>query len=145
MKKKKQPTLSALKKKCWKLFSEYIRRKDADEGGTERCYTCGGLAHWKELHAGHAIPGRHNAVLFDFEIVRPQCPICNVWKGGQYHIFATKLIQENGMAWWESKLSNSKSVVKRTRADLDDLVESLKKKLEKLDERDRNPNQESRS
>jgi hypothetical protein len=135
--KKTQPNLRALKAKCWKKFSEWIRRKDADEGGTERCFTCLKLAHWKELHAGHAIPGRHNAVLFDEEIVRPQCPICNIWKGGQYHIFATKLIKEHGMEWWDQKLIDSRKVVKYTAADLEDLILDLKQKLERLDDRRR--------
>lgn len=127
---KKKPTLSAVKKKAWKAFSEYIRRKDADAGGTERCYTCGKLAHWKELHAGHAIPGRHNAVLFDQDIVRPQCPVCNIWKGGNYPIFTTKLIKENGMEWWESKLAGAGRIVKYTRADLEELIDVWKSKLE---------------
>ena len=39
MKKKKLPTLSALEKKLDKIFSEYIRRKDADYGGTVECCT----------------------------------------------------------------------------------------------------------
>jgi len=134
--KRKKATLSSLKKKAWKLFSEWIRRKDADEGGTVECYTSGKLMHWKEAHAGHAIPGRHNAVLFDADIVKPQSPVDNIWKGGQYHIFATKLIKEHGLEWWERKLVESRRVVKYTAADLEDLIEDLKQKLKSLDERD---------
>jgi hypothetical protein len=130
--KKRSPTLRSLKARCWKLFSEWIRRKDADAGGTENCYTCGKLAHWKELHAGHALPGRTNAVLFDPDIVRPQCPVCNIWKGGNYPIFTTKLIKENGMAWWESKLEGARAVVKYTRSDLEEMIVQLKQKIEGL-------------
>jgi hypothetical protein len=130
---KKKQTLSSLKKKCWKVFSEWIRRKDADAGGTVCCYTCGKLMFWKEAHAGHAIPGRHNAVLFDPDIVRVQCPVDNIWKGGAYHIFATKLIRENGIDWWESKLEGAKQVVKYTRADLEDLIKNYQRKLKELD------------
>lgn len=128
----KQKTLKTLKNKAWKLFSEWIRRRGADEGGTDRCYTCGGLAHWKELQAGHAIPGRHNAVLLDDSICRPQCPVCNVWKRGMYHVFTTKLIKENGIEWWEEKLENSRKVVKLTRSDFETAIEDLKKKLANL-------------
>lgn len=87
---------------------------------------------WKEAHAGHAIPGRTNSVLFDADIVKPQCPTDNIWKGGQYHIFATKLIRAHGMDWWEQKLIDSKRVVKYTAADLEDLILELKQKLEQL-------------
>jgi len=130
----KKPTLSSLKKKLWKLFSEYVRRKDADEGGTERCFTCGRLYHWRgELQCGHAIGGRHNAVLFDPDICRPQCRSCNIFLRGNYQVFITRLIKENGLEWWEKKLEDSKKVVKYTRSDLEELIELYKAKLEKLD------------
>lgn len=130
---KKKPTLSALKKRCWKLVSEFVRRKDADEGGTTNCYTCGTYLHWKyDAQAGHAIPGRTNAVLLDTEILRPQCYACNCHRKGMHHIFATKLIKEHGMEWWEKKLEGARQVVKYTRSDLEDLIKSYKEKLETL-------------
>jgi hypothetical protein len=126
---KKKPTLRSLKAKAWKLFSEYIRRKDADQGGTDRCYTCLKLAHWKELQAGHAIGGRHNAVLFDEEIVRPQCVGCNIFARGAYPMFTARLIRENGLEWFERKLENSRQTVKLTRSDMEDLIDKYKAKL----------------
>ena len=128
----KKKSLSALKKKCWAVFSEYVRRKDADVGGTVNCVTCGKLMFWKDAHAGHAIPGRHNAVLFDEEIVKPQCPQDNLYKGGMYHVFVTKLIKENGMEWWEKKLEDSRKIVKYTRTDIEDLIKLYEAKLDDL-------------
>lgn len=118
-----------MKAMLWKLISEFVRRQGADDGGTNDCYTCGKLSHWKELHAGHALPGRHNAVLFDLEVLRPQCPVCNIWKGGMYHIFATKLIKENGMEWWDKKLEGARQVVKYTRSDFEGMIQDYKEKL----------------
>lgn len=128
----KKPTLKSLKAKAWKLFSEYIRRSYADEGGTVECYTCGKLLHWKESHAGHAIPGRHNAVLLDAEIVRPQCPRDNLFMGGRYEIFTAKLIRENGLEWFERKLQAARAIVKYTRTDYEELIQTYKTKLEAL-------------
>lgn len=128
----KKPTLKSIKKKAWKVFSEWIRRKDADAGGTVACYTCGKLMYWKEAHAGHAIPGRHNAVLLDEDIVKPQCPRDNIFMGGMYHIFATKLIQENGMRWWEKKLEGARRVVKLTRYDFEESIQLYQAKLSSL-------------
>jgi len=54
--------LSTKKNKLWKLVSEYVRRRHADENGYTACYTCGTIKHWKEMDAGHAIPGRKNYV-----------------------------------------------------------------------------------
>jgi len=130
VKKKKNLSLSALKKKAWKLVSEYVRRKDADEGGFVSCYTCGFPMHWKyEAQAGHAIPGRHNAVLLDIEILRPQCYACNCARKGMHHIFTTKLIEEHGMDWWKKKLDGARQIVKYTRDDLEKLIELFKARL----------------
>lgn len=132
MKRKKKQSLRTLKAKAWSLFSEYVRRKYADANGYARCYTSGAVMPWKELQCGHAIGGRHGAVLFDEEICRPQSVRDNVFLRGNYPIFTTKLIKENGMAWWESKLEGAKRVVKYTRSDLEDLISEYKQKLESL-------------
>jgi hypothetical protein len=128
----KKVTLRSLKNKGWKLFSQWIRRKDADEGGTVECFTCGKRMHWSEAHAGHALPGRHNAVLLDPEIVRVQCPVCNIWKGGNYPVFTAKLIREKGLEWFEGKLEGAKRIVKYTRSDYEEMIQEFKQKLEAL-------------
>ena len=71
-------------------------------------------------------------MLLDEEIVRPQCPVCNLWKRGNYPIFTTKLIKEKGMDWWERKLEGAKAIVKLTRSDYEELIQSYKQKLEAL-------------
>jgi hypothetical protein len=49
-----------------------------DDYGFNRCITCGVRKYYKELQAGHFIPGRHNAILFDERGVHPQCFHCNM-------------------------------------------------------------------
>jgi hypothetical protein len=132
LRKKRQKSTSSLKRSLWKVFSEYVRRKDADEGGTVSCYTCDKLMFWRDGQAGHAIGGRTNAVLFDDSIVRVQCVSCNVFRRGNYPIFTTKLIKENGMDWWEEKLANARKVVKTTRADLEQMISDYQEKLRAL-------------
>lgn len=131
----KKPTLSSLKKKAWTLLSEYVRRKDADEGGTTQCFTCGKYIHWKyEAQAGHAIGGRRNAVLFDLEIIRPQCFACNAKHigNGMPQVFIPKLIREHGLEWWEAKAGGARKPWKLTRSDVEGLIARLKMKLESL-------------
>lgn len=130
---KKKPTLKSLKNKAWKVVSEYVRRRHADEGGFTSCYTCGSPIHWKyEAQAGHSIPGRSNAVLLDVDICRAQCRRCNVFMGGRYEIFTAKLIRENGLEWFEEKLTRAREVVKLSREDLEQTIQGFKKKLEEL-------------
>lgn len=118
--------LGYYKKKAWDLFSIHVRKSHSDQQGYARCYTCGHVDRWPGLQCGHAIGGRHGAVLFDEDICRPQCAICNVTKRGMYTIFTTKLINENGLDWWNKKLEESKKEVKRTKSDYLDLIEQYK-------------------
>ena len=131
-KKKKTKSLRTLKALAWKVFSEYVRRKDADADGYALCYTSEVRAHWKNLQCGHAIGGRHNAVLFDEEICRPQTVSENVFKRGNYPVFTAKLIRENGLEWFERKLEGSRVVVKLTRSDLEELIQTYKQKIKYL-------------
>ena len=39
-----------------------------------------------------------------------------------YHVFATKLIKEHGMEWWEKKLVDSHKAVKWTRIDIEEKI-----------------------
>jgi hypothetical protein len=87
---------------------------------------------WRDSQAGHAIGGRTNSVLLDESIIRVQCVSCNVFMRGNYPVFTTKLIKENGMDWWEEKLAGARKVVKFTREDLEDLIAAYKAKLEML-------------
>lgn len=77
-KKAKKLSVNKLKKDCWELFSKIVRLSEADEMGMAKCVTCPAVKHWKELQAGHFIPGRHNAILFERRGCHPQCYVCNI-------------------------------------------------------------------
>lgn len=132
-KSKKSKNLSWYKDRAWKSRSKKIRLKHADHAGNVECYTCGVVKHWKEIQAGHAIDGRHGAVLFDEEIIRPQCVACNVMKHGNHPVFTTKLIEENGFEWWQEKLANSHQVRKWTREELTEMHEADNLEIELLE------------
>ena len=48
-----------------------------------KCVTCGNVFHYNDLQAGHFLPGRYNAILFDERGVHAQCRGCNIFGGGQ--------------------------------------------------------------
>ena len=125
----KDLSLPELKKKVWKVFSSYIRQKYADEYGYDTCYTCGVRKPWKEMQCGHGFGGRNNSILFDEELVRPQCRQCNIFKGGNYDIFHTKLIEENGIEWFKRKVKQKHEIKKFTHQELEDKYNYYKHKL----------------
>ena len=89
----RKPTLRSAKKKAWGTFSRYIRLKATQDTGYARCVTCppnSPLLPLENLQAGHFIPGRRAAILFDERGVHVQCYGCNVCKSGnqiEYHRF----------------------------------------------------------
>lgn len=83
-------SLKGLRKKAWKLVSEYVRRK-----ANGKCYTCGDRKNWKEQNCGHYIHGDS----LDFEVdtnLRCQCVYCNRHLHGNSGIFLSRLIKELG-------------------------------------------------
>lgn len=80
----KAVTVTRAKEDAWKAFSRYIRLRDSlrYNHSTEfgPCYTCKKIyPNWRVggLQAGHFIPGRRNAYLFDERGVHSQCNVCN--------------------------------------------------------------------
>ncbi len=119
--------LRKAKEKLWKLVSIYVRTKDADDNGYVACYTCGNIDHWKGMQAGHGIGGRKNAVLYDLEVLRPQCPGCNMMgRNGEQYIFGRKLNEENGEGWFEQRLIDAKKPKKFTIPDIEDMTEAIR-------------------
>ena len=133
-KQKSKPTYKRLRTIAWNLLSKIVRLSYATNGYSN-CYTCQSVLQVSELQAGHAVGGRHNAVLFDESIIRCQCVRCNVFMRGNYPVFSARLVREHGIDWWEKKLEESNKVKIYTRADLENLIESYRQRLRGLEER----------
>ena len=95
-KRMKKISTRGLRRKAWTIFSKYIRRKYSDHVGYCYCVTCGKHQKWQQMDAGHAIGGRRNSVLFQEDLVRPQCRYCNRYQGGKPLEFREALIREYG-------------------------------------------------
>lgn len=114
------------KKAAWTAFSKYVRTKYP-----KICYTCGKY-YEKGLQCGHSIPGRGGMVLFDEELCRPQCFVCNMIMRGRYNIFQDKLIQENSIHWMAEKLSQSRLPKEYSIQDYLDIEKLYKDKTKEL-------------
>jgi len=130
---KKNCSIRSLKKKAWTEFSKYIRLKNADRDGYVHCYTCGKRMFWKEAQAGHGLSGRGNSILFDEEIVKPQCASCNIFKGGNYDSFHSRLIEENGIEWFNRKLKQKHETKQFTAKELEDMIKYYREEIKKIE------------
>lgn len=96
--KAKQLTRSKAKARAWKAFSLYTRT-NGSKGGFGKCITCERtypVTGRGTLQAGHFIPGRHNAILFDERNCHPQCYGCNVMKKGNMVKYYKFMLEKYG-------------------------------------------------
>lgn len=120
------------KKALDKVFSEYIRRKNADWRGNVSCYTCGCSKHWKEMQCGHFVRRQYLNLRWSEDNARVQCYACNIGRGGNYDVFALKLIQEKGVEFLE-ELQKKKNTLKKWKvSELENLLEEYKTKISKI-------------
>jgi hypothetical protein len=135
LKKKKKPTLSALEAKLDGMFSEWIRRSSADEGGTVGCVTCGKLMYWKNdgAQAGHFIKRQHRSVRWDERNVHVQCVYCNKWRNGEEGQHGDYIIRTHGIDAHQDLFRLKHQVKKYTRSDLEALITEYKTKLKELE------------
>uniref|UniRef100_A0A6M3LQ65 Putative lambda recombination protein n=1 Tax=viral metagenome TaxID=1070528 RepID=A0A6M3LQ65_9ZZZZ len=130
--KTKHKSLTALKKACWELYSKWVRYSNEVDGYCT-CYTCGVQKPPKEMHAGHGVGGRGNYVLFLDEVVKPQCPRCNLREpkglNGNYEMFVPKLIAEIGHARYNEIVQMSRNPYKISVIWYEDKIRELKRIL----------------
>jgi hypothetical protein len=132
----KQPSKSTIKLKAWYSFSKFIRTRDcirttgtADKG---KCITCGEVFNFKDLQAGHFIPGRHNSNLFSERGVHAQCRSCNIWNHGRPLEYRRAIIELYGDGADELLEEEAKRIKKYSIEDLQDMAVEYKNKYNEL-------------
>ena len=121
------------KKKVWAEVSRYVRLRYADHRGIVECYTCGVKKHWKNgMQAGHAFSGRGNAILFELDVIRCQCYVCNCCNSGKLDVFTYKLRKELGNNRFEALYRLKGTQRKFTVDELKELRDKFKMKADVL-------------
>lgn len=129
---KKKSKIITLKKKAWALFSKYIRLKYSDHNGYTSCVTCGHTDYYKNMQAGHFVPGRCNSILFEENGVHPQCRRCNYNEGNgpEYFIFMEKTYGREEI----DRLRHLRhQTVKRDQFFYQEMIERLKPQVEEME------------
>jgi len=136
--KTKKKTLSNYKDEVWKVFSEYIRKRDCllTTGSLQygECITCDETKPFNQLQAGHFIAGRHNGNLFSERGVHAQCESCNRFHGGRPLEYRRQIIKLYGEGVDEELEAEARQIIKFTIGQLEALKLNLKQKIKKLEE-----------
>ena len=118
-------------KKLWKAFSEYIRRRDADENGICTCFTCGFKGEWKRFDCGHGIGRQHWATRYNEKNNHAQCKRCNGFEGGRREVYKERMNQKYGANTWELMELASKKAKKLSQFEIDVLEQHYKSLIKK--------------
>ena len=128
----KLPKKINYKKRLWKIFSEYIRRRDKGQ-----CFTCGTIKEWKQMDAGHFIPAGQSPppLYFDERNVNCQCTSCNRFKHGNLSVYGLRLTQRYGSEILETLFELKRNKVKWSNWTYKFMIDEYKKKIEELNGR----------
>ena len=124
------------KKNAWTAYSRYIRLRDclATTGTPDNgiCISCGREFIFKKLQAGHLVPGRYNAILFDEFLVNAQCWACNMILGGNGAEYYKTMVKRYGKARVDKKMLRKFDTIIYTLEDFVKIKEKYTKKANML-------------
>lgn len=135
---KSKTPISDLRKQIHKLdkvFSEYIRLRDANWQGVCFCITCNRVFHWKNGDAGHYVQRDRLATRFEEKNVHAQCKYCNRFRSGEQYLHGVAIDKKYGTGTADRLMIISKA--KGCKLDLywiDSKLKEYKKKVRILKE-----------
>lgn len=131
---KSKPNLrTRLRNKIDRVFSIYIRLRDADDDGFNKCWTCGTRVFWKNCDAGHFMSRACMSTRWNAEgNVLPQCKKCNGFRSGEQYAFAKNLDHKYGEGYADSLVRLSKETRKWSIPELEELYDHYAKLANEL-------------
>ena len=115
MRKKRLPSIKALRRKLDKVFAAYIRQRDHGK----QCISCGSRG---PLQAGHWVKRQHQSVRWDERNCHGQCVRCNLWLHGNEGAYALALIDKYGRSVVDELLTLKHKTWKLSRDELEELI-----------------------
>lgn len=96
--KKNKPNLT---KKLDKVFSAYIRLRDAMPSGHFKCISCGQIKPFEQADCGHFFSRKNMSVRFDEDDCHAECRSCNRFSSDHLIAYQTNLIRKVGIQRFE--------------------------------------------
>ncbi len=132
-KKARKRSIGGLKAELWSVFSQYIRRKYADDKGMVVCASCPAVMHWTKSQAGHCLPkSLGNAVYFEERNVHPQCSECNLTLQGNQYRYALFLQKTYGVSIMDELESLRRTTRKIKAWEYIDMIADYRERLKKF-------------
>lgn len=130
--KKRQTSLSTLVKKLDKIYSKYIRLRDAMDGGLTRCISCGQIKPFDKMDCGHFFSRTHMSVRFDEDNTHSECSFCNRFCADHLIGYRENLIRKIGTKRFQLLEVKAHSTKKWSCFELEQLIKYYSVLVKKL-------------
>ena len=108
LRRKSKNPVAKLKWLADRAFSDWIRNRD-----NWVCFTCEKrFTDRARMHAGHFRSRVYTGTRYDERNVHAQCAMCNVWKRGDYAVYAVKLQKQYGQGILQELIDKSRVVTR---------------------------------
>lgn len=131
--KKRQPSLSSLVAKLDKVFSQYIRLRDAMPGGYFRCISCGRIKLIQQADNGHYFSRRHMSTRFDEDNCNAECSYCNRFNAEHLDGYRENLIRKIGLQRFQLLSVRANETKKWSCFELEVLIKHYQGKVKELE------------
>jgi len=115
-----------------RVYSQYIRLKDADMSGYVRCYCCGVSIFWKEAQNGHYMNRRYTNTRFFDENCKPCCYDCNINLNGNLKEYEKHLVKDYGEEITYTLRIMASTYMKYSKNELEGLIRHYRKEVKRL-------------
>lgn len=129
LRKKSKESVARLKANLWKIFSQYIRKRD-----NYTCVTCGKKGEGSGIHAGHYITKSVGglALYFHEKNVHAQCYRCNIHLSGNWTAYREFILRKYGEETEAELMALKNKIVKFTAEDYKQMIADYQSKLKEL-------------
>ena len=132
VKKRNYKSKPNLVKKLDRLFSLYIRLRDAMPNGYVRCISCGKIKPFDDVDCGHFYSRTHMATRFDEDNCNAECKFCNRFSADHLIAYQANLIRKIGISRFEKLGLKAKSTCHWLDSELEERIKYYSQKVNEL-------------
>lgn len=131
-KKKRQASIQTLTRKLDAVYSKYIRLRDAMDGGSTRCISCGQIKPFNKMDCGHFHSRTHKSTRWDEDNTHSECSFCNRFRSDHLIGYRENLIRKIGLKRFELLNWKAHQAKKWSCFELEELIKYYTVLVEKL-------------
>ena len=131
-KKKRAESIGVLTKRLDRIFSVFVRLRDAKKDHSVKCFTCDKVMHWREIQCGHFQSRRFYSTRFHELNCMPQCYACNIGLSGNQYVLGVNLDIKHGKGIADSMFKKSREVKKFTSEEMINMITHYDEEINRL-------------